>query len=64
MTLKCTFCEDCGWVCEDHPTFPWNEEHLLTCNGAGVSCPWCNNGEIPRLPKGFKSDWDDGHRYN
>jgi hypothetical protein len=19
--------------------------------------PWCNNGEIPRLPKGFKSDW-------
>jgi hypothetical protein len=57
--MKCSVCDDSGWVCETHPDRPW--DHAETCGGAGVPCPWCNvpdKNEQPRLPKGFKTGFD------
>jgi hypothetical protein len=34
--MKCSLCEDSGWVCETHPDRPW--DHAETCRGAGA--PW------------------------
>jgi len=59
MIDQCTLCEDGGWVCEDHPTSPWNAEHVENCIGASASCPWCNSpmdGTAPRMPEGFDED--------
>ena len=28
--MKCSLCEDCGWVCEG--------DHACTCGGAGAPC--------------------------
>jgi hypothetical protein len=56
----------CGWVCESHPNRPWQGEHACDCGGAGMPCPWCNrasDGEAPRMPEGFKTDFNkDGWR--
>ena len=27
--MKCAICDDCGWVCEDHPDAPWDEAKAL-----------------------------------
>jgi hypothetical protein len=35
--MKCSRCEDCGWVCENHPDRPWDGEHACTCGGAGLN---------------------------
>ncbi|SHH62922.1 hypothetical protein SAMN05443248_5464 [Bradyrhizobium erythrophlei] len=59
--MKCSRCEDCGWVCENHPERPWEGEHACTCGGAGMPCPRCNEpqgNETPRLPAGFKTEFD------
>src|ERR1700733_10661673 len=29
-------CEDCGWVCENHPHKPWEGEHACNCGAR-----WC-----------------------
>jgi DNA invertase Pin-like site-specific DNA recombinase len=34
--MKCSLCEDCGWVCESHPDRPWEGEHACTCGAAGA----------------------------
>jgi hypothetical protein len=64
---KCILCDDAGWVCENHPTRPWEGEHACTCGGAGAPCPMCNSsehGETPRMPDGFKIEVDkDGWRH-
>ena len=57
--MKCSLCEDTGWVCENHPDQPWEGPHACACGGAGAPCPRCNAAtadEPPRLPKGFKPD--------
>src|SRR5580692_411856 len=36
--MKCSLCEDCGWVCESHPDRPWEGEHACACGGAGRAC--------------------------
>ncbi|SHH20052.1 hypothetical protein SAMN05444169_6285 [Bradyrhizobium erythrophlei] len=59
--MKCTLCEDCGWVCESHHDRPWEGKDACTCGGAGMPCPWCNlpeKDEEPRLPDGFKTEFD------
>lgn len=60
--LTCIRCEDIGWVCENHPDLPAESEHACPCGGAGMPCPACNAagdmGDIPRLPKGFKTMLD------
>jgi hypothetical protein len=55
--MKCSLCEDCGWVCENHPARPWEGEHACTCGAAGAPCPRCNvpeKDEAPRLPEGLQ----------
>jgi hypothetical protein len=65
--MTCTCCQDCGWVCEDHPDKPWEGEHACACGGAGAPCPTCNaptEGAMLRMPKGFKTVLDkDGWRH-
>lgn len=59
--MKCAVCDDTGWVCEAHPDKPWSGEHACGCGGAGALCPRCNasdQDEAPRLPKGFRTDFD------
>jgi hypothetical protein len=69
MKMKCLCCEDCGWVCENHPNQlcenhpdqPWEGPHACTCGGAGTPCLRCNQPtpeEPPRLPKGFEPEED------
>lgn len=56
MTARCICCEDTGWVCENDQDQPWTGPHACTCGGAGAPCPACNksdDGEVPRLPRGF-----------
>ena len=55
----CLFCDDTGWVCENHPDQPYTGPHACQCGGAGAPCPACNpstGDEPPRLPKGFEPD--------
>src|SRR5260370_2008917 len=33
--MKCSVCEDCGWVCENHPYLPWQGEHAFKAGRAG-----------------------------
>ena len=67
MTVTCTLCDDCGWVCEEYPGRPWEGPNACPCGAAGAPCPWCNlpaHGEAPRMPDGFKTDVDkDGWRH-
>jgi hypothetical protein len=31
--MKCIFCADTGWVCENHPRRPWEGPHGCDCGG-------------------------------
>jgi hypothetical protein len=66
ITMNCPQCEDCGWICEEHPGRPWEGPHTCTCGAAGIPCPTCNQpaqGEMPRMPEGFRTEVDkDGWR--
>jgi hypothetical protein len=66
MTIKCNQCEDCGWVCENHPDQPWQGTPACPCGAPGAPCPACNaanDGNAPRMPGGFKTEVDkDGWR--
>jgi hypothetical protein len=57
--MKCAQCEDCGWVCEDHPDRPWEGSHACSGGGVGAPCPACNvphEGAAARMPTGFKTE--------
>jgi hypothetical protein len=57
----CPQCEDGGWVCEEHPGRPWQGEHACTCGAPGMPCPRCNTpaeGQTPRMPDGFQTEFD------
>jgi hypothetical protein len=59
--MKCPQCAECGWVCEEHPGRPWQGGHACTCGAAAMACPRCNapsEGEEPRLPEGFRTEFD------
>jgi hypothetical protein len=43
--MKCSVCDDCGWVCEAHPDRPFKGEHACNCGGAGESRSWCNDDD-------------------
>jgi hypothetical protein len=61
MIMNCLLCEDCGWVCKNHPERPWEGVHACTWGSAGMPCPACNpvhEGSEPRLPDGFKTATD------
>lgn len=42
---KCPVCLGIGWVCENHPDLPWDEEFGCEC-GAGIPCE-CNTAGEP-----------------
>jgi hypothetical protein len=55
--MTCSRCDDCGWVCENHPERPWQGPRACPCGAAGALCPDCNTTddisegiEDPRLP--------------
>ena len=57
----CTRCDDCGWVCEEHPGRPWGGPHACGCGAAGMPCSLCDlpeDGEEPRMPDGFQTNFD------
>jgi hypothetical protein len=58
--MKCELCDGTGWVCEGHPHAPWVGEQACGCGAAGAPCPTCNvaNEDRPRLPNGFKTQFD------
>jgi hypothetical protein len=59
--MKCTLCEDTGWVCENHPDRPSEGKRACSCGGAGAPCRRCNASDDdspPRMPKGFKTEFD------
>jgi hypothetical protein len=64
--MKCTRCDDTGWVCEIHIMKPWEGPEACACGAAGVPCGRCNDppeGQAPRLPERFKTEFDeDGWR--
>jgi hypothetical protein len=64
--MKCTLCQDIGWVCETHPGKPWNGPNACPCGAAGAPCPWCNQYDEetpPRMPEGFLVEIEkDGSR--
>ncbi len=35
---RCLVCSGSGWLCDEHPTLPWEHDD---CDGAGVACS-CN----------------------
>jgi hypothetical protein len=54
----CARCENCRWVCENHPDRPWEGKRACQC-GAGAPCPICNTpreDSVPEMPEGFKAD--------
>jgi hypothetical protein len=65
--MNCNLCEDCGWVCEDHPDAPWDGLHACICGAAGMPCPKCNPSDLdnpPRPPTGTRVNFDkDGWRH-
>ena len=67
MTIKCTRCDDAGWVCESHILRPWTGPRACGCGAAGAPCGRCNapaEGEVPRMPEGFSTEVDkDGWRH-
>jgi hypothetical protein len=57
----CRCCDDCGWVCEEHPDKPWEGRRACGYGAAGMPCPLCNVSDgltTPRLPGGFVDDDD------
>lgn len=63
----CSVCGGCHWVCENHPTIPWDGEKACGCGGAGEPCPRCNKvdrGNPPKMPDGFRTvrDKENGWR--
>jgi hypothetical protein len=55
----CACCDNCRWVCENHPDRPWLGDRACDCGGAGAPCPVCNRtdpenlDDVPEMPEGF-----------
>ncbi len=55
----CARCENCRWVCENHPDRPFFGERACDCGGAGDPCPICNRVDsdtMPEMPDDFVAD--------
>jgi hypothetical protein len=38
LKLICAVCRGSGWLCDEHPTLPWEHDD---CDGVGIVCG-CN----------------------
>lgn len=60
--MKCTNCDDCFWVCENHDDRPWDGDRACECGGAGMPCPKCNpskgHHDPPKPLAGSTTIWD------
>jgi hypothetical protein len=60
--MKCTRCDDTGWVCESHISRPWEGPNACGCGAAGAPCGRCNvpaaEGETQQMPADFKTEVD------
>jgi hypothetical protein len=60
--MKCTRCDDCGWLCENHTRRPSLGNRACDCGWAGTPCLACNTlddeDDPPRPPEGFKISID------
>ena len=59
--ITCIYCQEVGWVCEEHPGLPWAGAQACGCGAAGMPCSACDvpeNGEAPRMPGGFEIEDD------
>ena len=54
----CTICSDSGWVCERHPDRPWDGDEACRCGAPCPACNTANDGEAPRMPSGFTSQFE------
>ena len=65
--MKCSLCEDAGWVCESYRDKPWEGPHACQCGAPGAPCTslqCTNGGDARRMPGGFKTEVDkDGWRH-
>lgn len=63
----CAYCDDCGWVCENHPGKPWDGDRACGCGVAGMPCVRCNPSDLanpPRPPAGMRIAFDkEGWRH-
>jgi hypothetical protein len=53
----CAHCDNCRWVCEEHPDKPWLGVRACTCGNAGAPCQICNTSDefgVPKMPEGFR----------
>ncbi len=55
MSGKCKNCNGEGWVCEDHPTKPWQDGEGC-CGAAGAACNICN-ADRDKLSDGMEVIW-------
>lgn len=54
--MRCTSCDDTGWICETHPNKPWNGPKACGCGAAGMPCIICNgDGEKPNMSRVLRS---------
>lgn len=49
--MPCPHCDDCFWVCENHPEQPWEGDRACSCGGAGMPCKICNPYDEDNPPK-------------
>ena len=60
----CPTCFGTGWVCENHPSLPWDDDLGCTC-GAGVPCECNKAGEFgvdePRITHIMEEMWTTKH---
>jgi hypothetical protein len=54
----CARCDNCRWVCENHPDQPWEGPRACGCGAPGDPCPVCNSrideDTEPELPEDFE----------
>jgi hypothetical protein len=57
---ECAICKGELWVCENHPSVPWNNGNPPCCGGAGAPCSACNtpvDGSMPKPQPGTTIIW-------
>jgi hypothetical protein len=54
----CRLCKNTGWLCEEHPTQPW--DHDPDCDGVGVACTCNTHALVPHVDVFVDQDRPEG----